>query len=80
MQLDRRLLGRRCWQLVMKRQKKDLWKYTEEKRKVKRCTYQSKEKVNELFGRKMDEDVNKIRKLFWKEVSSVKGGKVESCS
>ena len=32
------------------------------------------------FGRKMNEDVNGNRKLFWKEVSNEKGGKVESCS
>ena len=28
----------------------------------------------------MNEDVNGIRKLFWKEVSNVKGGNIESCS
>ena len=28
----------------------------------------------------MNEDVNENKKLFWKEVSNVKGGKVESCS
>ena len=28
----------------------------------------------------MNENVNGNRKLFWKEVSNVKGGKVESCS
>ena len=28
--------------------------YREEKRKVKRCIYQSKKKVNEKFGRKMN--------------------------
>ena len=28
----------------------------------------------------MNEDVNGNRKLFWKEVSNVKGEKVESCS
>ena len=28
----------------------------------------------------MNEDVNKNRKLFWKETSNVKGGKMESCS
>ena len=47
------------------------------KRKVKMCIYQNKKKVNE---RKMNEDVNENKKLFWKEVSNVKGGKVESCS
>ena len=36
--------------------------------------------VNEQFGRKINEDVNINRKLFWKEVGNVKGGKVESCS
>ena len=37
-------------------------------------------KVNEQFGRKMNEDANRNRKLFCKEVSNVKRGKVESCS
>ena len=54
--------------------------YREEKRKIKRCIIQSKKKVNEQFGRKMNEDVNSNRKLFWKDLSNVKGGKVESCS
>ena len=36
--------------------------------------------INEQFGRKMIEDVNGNRKLFWMEVSNEKGGKVESCS
>ena len=54
--------------------------YREEKRKVKRCIYQSKKKVNEQFGRKMNQDVNGKRKLFWKEVNKVNGGKAESCS
>ena len=54
--------------------------YKEEKRKVKRCIIQSKKKVNEQFGRKMNEDVNGNMKLFWKEVSNAKGEKVESCS
>ena len=31
--------------------------YREEKRKVKRCIYQSKKEVNEQFGRKMNEEV-----------------------
>ena len=38
--------------------------YREEKIKVKRCIIQSKKKVNEQFGRKMNEDVNRITKLF----------------
>ena len=32
--------------------------YKEEKRKVKRCIYQSKNKVNKYFGKKMNEDMN----------------------
>ena len=28
----------------------------------------------------MNEDVNGNRKLYWKEVNNVKGGKVESCN
>ena len=27
----------------------------------------------------MNEDVNENRKMFWKEMSNAKGGKVESC-
>ena len=65
---------------MMKRQKKDVWKHTGGKRKIKRCIIQSKKKVNEQFGREMNEDMNGNRKLFWKEVSIAKGGKVESCS
>ena len=63
----------------MKRPKKDVWTRTE-KRKAKRCIIQRKKKVNEQFGRKMNEDMNRNRKLFWKEVSNAKGGKVDSCS
>ena len=43
--------------------------YIEEKRKVKRCIIQSKKKANEQFGRKINNDVNGNRKLFWKEAS-----------
>ena len=50
--------------------------YREEKREVKMCIIQSKKKVNEQFVRKRNEDVNGNRKLFWKEVSNAKGGKV----
>ena len=53
--------------------------YREEKRKVKRCIYQNKNKVNRQFRRKMNEDVNGNMKLLWKEVSDPKGGKVECC-
>ena len=51
--------------------------YREEKRKVKRCIIQSKKKVNEQFGRKMYEDVNRNRKLYWKEASNRKGGELQ---
>ena len=47
----------------MKMQKKDVWK-REERRKVKRSIYQSKNEINEQFGRKMNQDVNGNRKLF----------------
>ena len=53
--------------------------YREEKRKVKRCIIQSKKKENEQFGRKLNEDMNRNTKLFWKEVSNAKAGKGESC-
>ena len=39
--------------------------YREEKRKVERCIIQSKKKVNKQFGRKMNENVNGNRKLFF---------------
>ena len=48
--------------------------YREKKRKVNRCIIQSKTKVNEQLGRKINEDVNGNKKLFWKEVSNMKGG------
>ena len=47
-----------------------------ENRKVKRCIYRSKKEVNEQFGRKMNQDGNGNRKLFWKEASKVNEGKV----
>ena len=59
---ERRLLIRGCWQLVTK--ERFIEAYREEKRKVKRCIIQSKKKVNEQFGRKMNEDVNGNRKFF----------------
>ena len=46
--------------------------YKEEKRKVKRCMYQSKEEVQEQFGRKMNQGVNEYMKLFLKEVNNAK--------
>ena len=45
---ERRLLGSRCWLLVMKRQKIDVWKLTEKKRERLKCVYiRAKKKVNE---------------------------------
>ena len=52
----------------------------EEKSKIKRCIDKRKKKLSKQFGRKMNEDVNGKGKLFWKEVSNAKGGKVESFS
>ena len=54
--------------------------YKKEKRNIKRCIYQRKKKVNEQFGRKMNQKVIGNRKLFWKEVRKANIGKVESCS
>ena len=45
----------------------------EEKRKVKRCIYQSKKEVNEQFGRNMSQNIDENRKLFWKEAIRVNG-------
>ena len=60
----------------MKRKKKDVWKFTKKKkRKVKRCIYQSMKESHEQFGRKMNQDVNGNRKLFWKEVIKANRGK-----
>ena len=48
--------------------------YKEEKRKVNRCIYQSKEEVQEQFEGKMNEDVSGNIKLFWKEVNKANKG------
>ena len=52
--------------------------YKEQKRKVKRFIYQSKEEVQQQIGRKMNQDMNGNVKLSWKEVSMANGGKVEN--
>ena len=39
--------------------------YKEEKRKVKGCIYQSKNGVNEQFGKKMNQDIDGYRKIFF---------------
>src|SRR5678816_3363100 len=46
--------------------------YKEEKRNTKRCIHRRKEEVNEQFGRRMNEDIQGNRKLFWKEARKVK--------
>ena len=55
-------------------QNKDVLKFTMKKRE------KLKDVCIKQFGRKMNEDVNENRKLFWKEVSNANGGKVENCS
>ena len=73
------MLGKRCWEPKIKIQEKGVWNsIKKKKRKVKRCIYQTKEEVQEHFGRKMNQDVNGNRKLFWKVVSKVSLGKVEN--
>ena len=47
-------------------------------RKVKRCIYQCTKEVQEQLGRKMNEDVNGNRTLFWKEMSKANGRNVEN--
>ena len=51
-----------------------------QRRKVTRCIYQRKKGVIEMFGKKMNQDVNGNTKLFWREASKVNGRKIESCS
>ena len=58
---------------AIKKQKKDVWKLTEKKREGLKGVYiRAKRKVNEQFERKMNEDENRNRKMFWKEVSNAK--------
>ena len=51
--------------------------YKEKKRKVKRCIYQRKKEVQEQFGRKMNQDANGNRKLFWKEVIKANSNRIK---
>ena len=58
-----------AWKEVLGSRDKDagercLEVYKEEKRKVKRCIYQSKNEVQEQFGMKKNQDVNGNKKLF----------------
>ena len=73
------LFPARKWEALGSDKKKYVWKHTQKRRERLKGVYiRAKRKVNEQFGRNMD--VNGNRKLFWKEVRYVKGGKVESCS
>ena len=49
--------------------------YKEERERLKGVFIRAKRKE----GRKMNQDLDGNRKLFWKEVTKIKGGKVESC-
>ena len=70
------MLGRRCWQPGDEEaNERCMETYKEEKRKVNRFIFQKKKKVNEQFGRKINEDTNGNRKLFLKEVSNEKGAR-----
>ena len=50
--MQRRLFGRRCWELEKKGQKKDVWKFTGKKRKGVYIRAKRKQ-VNSLGGRRM---------------------------
>ena len=73
-----RLHGRKCWGATDKVTKERCME-VHKKRKSKRCKYHKNKKINEQFGRKLNQDVDG-NKLFWKEVSKVNGGKAESYS
>lgn len=53
--------------------------YKKAKNEVKRIIKRSKREANENFGKKLSQDVNGNRKLFWKEVKKVKNEGKESC-
>ena len=70
-----------CWELGMKLLKeRDMEAYKEEKREVKRCIYQTNNKANNQFGKKMKQYVGGNRKLFLVKVGMANGRKVEKCS
>ena len=49
-----------------------------EKRSIKSwISYLCGKKINDQFEREMNQDVNRSRKLFWKEASKVNGGKLQ---
>ena len=64
-----RLQGRRYWDEVAKDRCMEVYK--EEKRRAKKD-------VNKHFGRKMNQYVNRNRKLFWKKVNNVNEGKIKN--
>ena len=50
----RRPQGLMCWELGMKLlEESDIEAYKEEKKEVKRCIYQTNNKANNQFGKKM---------------------------
>ena len=52
--------------------------YRKEKRSIKSwISYLCGKKINDQFEREMNQDVNRSRKLFWKEASKVNGGKLQ---
>ena len=56
----------------VKRKRKQEYKLC--KRKVKQVIKESKEKVDDEFGRKLSEKFNENKKLYWKEVKKERGG------
>ncbi len=48
--------------------------YKEWKKKVRELIEESKRRVDEESGRKLSENFSENKKLFWKEVKSVRGG------
>ena len=65
-----------AWKGMLRARDEDARKRCLEMRKIKRFIYQSKA-VQEQFGRKMNQDMNGNRKLFWKEISKENGGSGE---
>ncbi len=48
--------------------------YQEWKKKVRELIEESERRVDEEFCRKLSENFNKNKKLFWKEMEGVRGG------
>ena len=63
----------------MKMQKKGVLRFTKKKRERLKVVYiKAIRRVQEEFGRKMNENMNRNKKLFLKELSKENGGKVEN--